>query len=119
MFFDGSKPAMALRKARAIGTLAISDEVQIEYLIVFAREKFEKYVPYSFRMSFIDNIITNAIFVPISLTITTCRDPKDDKFLTVAFNASATCIISGDKDLLVLHPFRNIPVVSPADFVNF
>jgi predicted nucleic acid-binding protein len=26
-------------------------------------------------------------------------------------------VLSGDKDLLVLHPFRGIPIVAPAAFV--
>ena len=28
------------------------------------------------------------------------------------------CIVSGDKDLLVLHPFRGIPVVTPRSFLD-
>ncbi|MBN2129098.1 MAG: hypothetical protein JW741_06355 [Sedimentisphaerales bacterium] len=31
---------------------------------------------------------------------------------------SATHIISGDKDLLVLHPFRNIAIMTPAEFLQ-
>ena len=42
-----------------------------------------------------------------------CRDPKDDKFLELALNGKATHIVSGDEDLLVLHPFRGIPILTP------
>ena len=47
-----------------------------------------------------------------------CRDAKDDKFLDLAVNGNADYIITGDKDLLVLNPFRDIHITSPADFVD-
>ena len=53
----------------------------------------------------------------ISETIIECRDPKDNKFLELAVCANATCI-TGDKDLLILHPFRNIPILNAVDFLN-
>jgi len=46
-----------------------------------------------------------------------CRDPKDDKFLDVAVEGHADAIVSGDEDLLVLHPFQGIPTVQPARFL--
>ncbi len=36
--------------------------------------------------------------------ITACRDPKDDQFLEVAVAGKADVIVSGDQDLLMLHP---------------
>ncbi len=38
----------------------------------------------------------------------------DDKFLEVAVNGDADLIITGDRDLLALHPFRGIPVCTSA-----
>jgi putative PIN family toxin of toxin-antitoxin system len=49
--------------------------------------------------------------------ITACRDPKD-KFLEVAVAGKADVIVSGDQDLLVLHPFAGIPIVPPAAFLQ-
>jgi predicted nucleic acid-binding protein len=48
-----------------------------------------------------------------------CRDPRDDKFLEVAFNGRADVIISGDADLLDLNQFRGIPILSPRDFLSY
>ena len=48
---------------------------------------------------------------------TVCRDPKDDKFLDVAVEGHADALVSGDEDLLVLHPFQGIPIVQPARFL--
>jgi putative PIN family toxin of toxin-antitoxin system len=49
--------------------------------------------------------------------ITACRDPRDNKFLEIAIAGKADVIVSGDEDLLVLHPFRNIPIVTPVRFL--
>lgn len=37
----------------------------------------------------------------------------DDKFLELAVNGKATHLISGDPDLLTLHPFHGIEIVEP------
>jgi putative PIN family toxin of toxin-antitoxin system len=50
--------------------------------------------------------------------ITACRDPRDDKFLEVAVAGEADLIVSGDQDLLALHPFEAIPILSPAEFLE-
>jgi len=50
--------------------------------------------------------------------ISACRDPKDDKFLEVAVAGKADVIVSGDEDLLALHPFAGIPILPPADFLR-
>lgn len=47
-----------------------------------------------------------------------CRDPADDPFLSCAVAADADFIISGDKDLLALGRFRNIPIVTVATFLR-
>jgi len=52
--------------------------------------------------------------VPIIQLIRECRDPKDDKFLELALNGRADVIITGDADLLRMHPWREIAVLSPA-----
>jgi uncharacterized protein len=48
-----------------------------------------------------------------------CRDPNDDMVLALALAAQVDLIVSGDNDLLVLHPFEGIPVLSPADALTF
>jgi hypothetical protein len=56
--------------------------------------------------------------VTVTERITACRDPTDDKFLELAANGHADLIVSGDADLLALNPFRDIPIVTPAVFVQ-
>ena len=55
--------------------------------------------------------------IAIEERIAACRDPTDDKFLELAVNGKADLIVTGDADLLVLNPFRDIPIVAPATFV--
>jgi uncharacterized protein len=59
-----------------------------------------------------------AEFVPIVYPVRACRDPKDDKFLEVALNGKAAVILSGDSDLLALHPWQGIPILSPAEYLK-
>lgn len=54
----------------------------------------------------------------VQIDINACLDSKDDKFLELAITSHASCIISGDKDLLIMHPFRDISILSPTDFLN-
>jgi uncharacterized protein len=46
------------------------------------------------------------------------RDPKDDMYLALAVSGSATCIVSGDSDLLELNPFRGIPIINARAFLD-
>jgi len=49
-----------------------------------------------------------ALYISNPPTIRACRDPKDDKFLEVAVYGRADLIVTGDNDLLAMHPFRGI-----------
>ncbi|HTV35678.1 MAG TPA: putative toxin-antitoxin system toxin component, PIN family [Xanthobacteraceae bacterium] len=63
-------------------------------------------------------LMAAAELVDIAERIAACRDPTDDKFLELAVNGRADLIVTGDGDLLVLNPFRDIPIVTPAAFVQ-
>jgi putative PIN family toxin of toxin-antitoxin system len=63
-------------------------------------------------------MLAKAELVTIAERVVACRDPNDDKFLELAMNGQADLIVTGDADLLVLNPFRGIPIVSPATFVR-
>ena len=118
LFNEESLSGQVLKKARETGTLLVSSEIASEYFNVFSRPKFEKYVTLEARLAFIENIISSSLLIEPTERIVACRDPKDDKFLELAVTARAACIISGDQDLLVLHPFNSIPIVSAADFLQ-
>ena len=113
MLFPVSVPALALKKAFSIGTVVVSEDGMEELSRVITDEKFEKYSSFSKRQMFLLDFEDAASFVQVKHKITACRDPKDDKFLSLAVRAKATTIISGDDDLLVLNPFKNILILSP------
>ncbi len=46
-----------------------------------------------------------------------CRDPDDDNILAAALSAHCDCIITGDKDLLVLKAYEGIDIFSPRHFL--
>ena len=50
--------------------------------------------------------------------VTICRDPKDNKVLEAALAGSADVVVSGDADLLALHPFEGIAIREPVDFLR-
>jgi putative PIN family toxin of toxin-antitoxin system len=58
------------------------------------------------------------IVSPIPLAADLCRDPDDVKILGLAIAANADCIVTGDKDLLVLKKFQGVPIVTPRSFSN-
>lgn len=60
--------------------------------------------------------VRGELVVP-SREVTICRDPKDNRVLEAALAGSADVIVSGDEDLLVLHPFEGIPIVGPVAFL--
>ena len=47
-----------------------------------------------------------------------CRDAKDAKFLALALDCQAVTLVSSDADLLVLHPWHEIPILTPAAFLT-
>ena len=118
MLLSKSKPRRAFDKAKQYGTLLVSDEVIEELNDVLRRDDFEKYVTEALRVEFLAALLRDAELVEITEHIKECRDPRDDKFLSLAVSGKADCIVSGDKDLLVLDPFRKIPIIPPARFLE-
>lgn len=116
--FKSSTPRKAERKANQTGIILASIPTYNEFFEVFLRPKFDKYISRETRLDILMDFKRLAFFTEISETITDCRDPKDNKFLELAIAANASCIITGDKDLLILHPFRGIPILNAVDFIN-
>ncbi|MFN4218356.1 MAG: putative toxin-antitoxin system toxin component, PIN family [Candidatus Bipolaricaulia bacterium] len=56
---------------------------------------------------------------PVQLDHTVCRDPDDDVILGTALAGNAVCIVTGDKDLLVLRRYGSVDIVSPAQFSTY
>jgi len=108
----------AFDMALAQGTILLSWPTIAELQEVLSRKRFDKFVHEHDRMLLLSALVRDAMLVEPEETAVACRDPKDNKFLEVAITGKAACIVSGDDNLLVLHPFRNIPVLTPRDFLS-
>lgn len=105
-------------KAQASGLVLMSEAVLAELEEVLNRPKFDKYLTATERKLFLAGFVKTVQFVGIEETIKICRDPKDDKYLELAVGGKATCIVSGDADLLVLNPFRDIAILTIQNFLE-
>jgi len=70
------------------------------------------------RRELIDNLVETIEFINVTEQINECRDPKDNKYLELAVSGKAQYIITGDEDLLVLHPFKQIDILSVQKFLD-
>jgi|SRR3954447_5307564 putative PIN family toxin of toxin-antitoxin system len=113
-----SIPRQAFDLATESGLLLASQATIDELEEVLRRPKFNKYVSEQARLEFLAAMVNEAEIVPITQQITICRDATDDKFLELAVSGQASHIVSGDADLLVLHPFRGVAIVRPEEFVH-
>jgi putative PIN family toxin of toxin-antitoxin system len=114
---DRSLPAVSVHRAVARGSLLKSTATEQQLFAVLARPYFSPLVAPP-AIDWLRTMLAAAELVPITERIAVCRDPTDDIFLELAVNGRADLIISGDADLLVLNPFRSIPIISPATFVR-
>ncbi len=114
-----SIPARAFVKAVEFAQLFISAETIEELETVIKRPKFDKYISRENREIFVQNFERVALKIHAPpLSMPTCRDPKDDKFLALALAAKAQFIVTGDADLLVLNPYQGIIIMKPAAFLE-
>ncbi len=119
LIFKSSVPRQALHKAVTTAKIIYSAETLAELCRVVEYPKFDKYAIQDEKDRFLADYKGYSHFIEnISTKIVACRDPKDDKFLTLAVAANADYIITGDEDLLVLHPFQGIQIIKPAAFLE-
>lgn len=118
MLFEGSNPDLAIRYALQNGNILFSLELIEEIDEVLSRAKFRKYITDQEREEFLDSFIDRGILIEVVDVVNECRDAKDDKILELSLSGKADLIISGDKDLLVLNPFRSIQIQSVDQFLK-
>jgi len=118
ILIEGSIADLALTKAEKFHEIVCSEKVYNEISIILHLAKFDKYVSTNRRNKFLQSFKIKANFVTVDQTIEICRDPKDNMFLELAVSAKADYIITGDKDLLELNPFKGIRIISPKEYVE-
>jgi len=113
---DKSLPALSVRIVEQRGILLKSEATERQLFDVLARPYLAPLVVPS-TLDWLRKLLARAESVSIAETIKACRDATDDKFLELAVNGKADFIVTGDADLLVLNPFRGIPIIQPVTFV--
>jgi uncharacterized protein len=112
---EASWPGMVIRWLDAAGGLLKRAATEAQAIEVLQPPYFAARLPPA-SLDRVRRIFLKAESGTIVERITACRDPTDDRFLEVAVNGGADVIVSGDRDLLVLSPFRGIPVITPIAF---
>jgi putative PIN family toxin of toxin-antitoxin system len=118
LLFKTSKSRLAYEKALLNHQIISSLECYKELVEVLSRPKFSKYFSEIDKSIFLINYFHSTQFVKVNIVVEVCRDPKDNKFLALAFEHSSDFIVSGDNDLLILNPYKNIPILTPNGFLE-
>jgi uncharacterized protein len=114
-----SVPSQAFLKALGSCEICTSDETLQELGEVLSRPKFDRYLDRAERIAFVELFSTYATKFEVHESVDDCRDPKDNKFLALAIACAADVLVASDKDLVAVHPYRAIPVMTPSDFLTF
>ena len=112
-----SVPEQALLRAEAIDVFALSAEVDAEISEVLSRPRFAAAVSAERRSRILGSLRDQAVWFAPSQRVSDCRDPKDNNYLELALASGAGAIVSGDADLLVLHPWRGVRILRPAEYL--
>jgi putative PIN family toxin of toxin-antitoxin system len=113
-----SAPAKALDRAVTTAELVATTATVRELMAKLASPKFDRYISREKRDALLLRLAPLLDIVEVVQRVQACRDPRDDRFLDAALNGRADVLVSGDKDLLALHPFRGIDIVTPTAYIN-
>ena len=100
------------------GVLLFSDETFDELRSRLQLPKFDDYVDREGRAVYLAQLEAVAEWVSIAGAKLGCRDPDDDKLLETALMGEADCLITGDRDLLEMSSFHDIPILTPGGFLD-
>jgi putative PIN family toxin of toxin-antitoxin system len=118
-----SVPRLAFLNAVNTCDVCVSPVTLDELREVLYRSKFDRYISLQKRLEFLRLVSERSHVWQVDLSSetaanNTCRDTKDAKFLALALSCQALALISSDADLLVLNPWRGIPILTPASFLQ-
>lgn len=118
----GGQPILIIQLVEKKQIQAISSEdILVELTNTLQKSKLQKRLT-QLKLS-ADNLVIVAkrlmtLVVIEEVIIPELRDPKDQMVLATAIAGNAQIVISGDKDLLVLHPYGDISILLPQDFLS-
>ena len=98
--------------------ILVSEATLNDLADVLSRKKFDRYVCLRDRQEFLRLLSRVAEIVTTAHAIRVCRDPKDNMLLEVAVNGSAQALVTVDRDLVSLNPFRGVVIVTPSKYIR-
>jgi uncharacterized protein len=114
-----SIPAQVLRKAFTEFEVCVSDETLAELKRNLQKPKLDKYFAENgvSREQFFADYALFARTIAITVEVTDCQ--HDNTFLSLALSADAKLLITGDrKDLISMHPYRGVSILTARTFVE-
>lgn len=97
----------------------ITSNQQIDEVIgVLKRAKFRDKIPMT-KIQELENALKNiGTIVELYGNIFDCRDPKDNFILEMGVSGNSDYIVTGDEDLLILNPYKKIPILKYSEFIE-
>jgi hypothetical protein len=98
--------------------LLFSLDLMEEFLEVTNRPKFKKYFAKPDVEKLIDLFEVYGEMISVKSDVAICRDAKDNFLLSLAKDARADFLVTGDSDLLDLEKFEKTQITSIKDFLK-
>ena len=113
-FFGGAPrrviEAVAEQKISACASAEITDEYNEIVREIIDRKQGH------LRKDLLDLFIACLEMIEPTTRVKVSRDPDDDKFIECAVDAKALYIVSGDKDLLDIGDYKDVQIITAAQF---
>lgn len=109
-------PAELVDRLLLEGRLLFSAPTFAELETRIWKPKFDRYLSIERRRDLLRQFSASALWVnlpPATVARRFSRDPSDDIFVHTALAAKVSRLISGDDDLLSLHPIAELHIVTP------
>ena len=113
-----SRLAQVLIIAAEQFVIAQNEATWNELLSRIEREKFDRYFGENGRLGYLSKIAQLVQFFDEVSDERVSRDADDDKFVSLALDANAKIIISGDRDLKEIKTHKGIAIMSPSTFLE-
>ena len=114
---QGNTPMRALQAAREYDTIALSSAVYDEIREVLSRPKFTLALPPDRQQEILELLSAAAFWTEPDMRVVDCPDPGDNKYLELAMSSGASVIVSSDRHLLGMHPWRGILIMRSVEFL--
>ena len=110
-------PHRAFLHALRADRVAVSEGTLSELREVLARPRLARFLPPELCHEVLALLTVSGVPFAPGERVADCRDPKDDLFLELALASGASILVSSDNDLLVLHSWRGVRILRPAEYL--